>query len=330
MNIVNTVWNCVIISKGCQSTFAIRNTYDMKNKQLFAVSNFKTERNSPVDKFNTPAAYNLSVITSQNKRATIIGLNQRLVELEEINMKLEQQAKEHSNKLAEVISTNAKFLSILAHDLRSPFSSIIGALELLKDSYNEYDIKEVEKYLNMATHSANGALTLLDNLLSWTVAQNKATLFNPVKIDLHDLLSAELESINITAARKLISLNNCCPYGIFLTADVQMVETVLRNLLNNAVKYSFIGGDITVRASEVNQFVEVIVEDNGIGITHKANKMLFNDDVVRSTRGTSNEIGTGLGLILCKEFIEKHGGSIHIESESGKGSKIIFTLPKSI
>lgn len=249
-------------------------------------------------------------------------------ELEEINSKLEIKVVEQENKLAEVVATNAKFLSIIAHDLRSPFNTIIGVLDLLKDSYEEYNSKERARYILMATNAANGTLNLLDNLLSWTVAQNKAAFCTPEKVNLYDLISVELEAINIIATHKLISLNNSCPYGIFLTTDVQMLKTIFRNLLNNAVKYSFVGGDIKVSASETDQNVEITVGDNGIGITHQAKKKLFNENEIHSTRGTNNENGTGLGLVLCKEFIEKQGGAIHIESEPGQGSKIIFTLPK--
>ena len=104
----------------------------------------------------------------------------------------------------------------------------------------------------------------------------------------------------------------------------------MRNLINNAIKYSFIGGEIMISAAEAGQFVEITVEDNGIGMKHKALKELFNKDEVHTTRGTNNEYGTGLGLILCKEFVEKHGGNIRIESEPGKGTKIKFTMPHYI
>jgi signal transduction histidine kinase len=109
-----------------------------------------------------------------------------------------------------------------------------------------------------------------------------------------------------------------------------MVRTILRNLINNAIKYSFVGGEVMVSAAEVDQFVELTVKDNGIGMKNKIQKDLFNKDEVYTTRGTDNEYGTGLGLILCKEFVEKHGGTIRIESEPGKGTKIKFTLPHYI
>ena len=250
-----------------------------------------------------------------------------LNELEEINSLLRIQADEQSKKIAEVIATNAKFLAIIAHDLRSPFSSIIGVLELLKDSYNEYDLKEVEKYISIAITSANGTLNLLDNLLSWTSAQNKAVFFKPERINLHELIIDEIENLITSATHKLITLDHTVPATIFLTADVQMVKTIFRNLITNAIKYSYIGGEIGVSAVEGSQFVEIIVEDNGIGMKRKDQNELFRKNVMHSTRGTNNESGTGLGLLLCKEFVEKHGGNICMESESGKGSKVKFTLP---
>jgi signal transduction histidine kinase len=299
----------------------------MNNKQLHLMNNLNPVVNSFIDKGKSIISSDLSIVPSKNKTVTTIDLLQRLQEMEEINVNLKKQVEDQSKKLEEVIASNAKFLSIIAHDLRSPFGSIIGVLELLKDSYGEYNIKEVERYIRMATNSANGTLTLLNNLLSWTAAQNKAMCFTPVKINLLELIIAELESVNTSATRKQISLNHACPGNIYLFADLQMVKTIFRNLISNAIKYSFIGGEITVSTSEGKQFAQITVHDNGIGISHKAQKELFKKNEIHSTRGTDNENGTGLGLILCKDFVEKHSGTLSIESERGKGSKFNFTLP---
>ena len=257
-------------------------------------------------------------------------LKLHLNQLEELNAGLQKLADEQTIKLAEVIATNAKFLSIIAHDLRSPFGSIIGVLELLKDSYDDLNLKEVEKYISMASNSAYGTLNLLDNLLAWTAAQNKATYFNPVKINLRELVLNELESVATSAMHKQLTLDQSIPEELFLSADLQMTKTIIRNLINNAIKFSYIGGMISISATENTKFVEITVQDNGIGITGKAQKDLFKVNEMHSTRGTSNENGTGLGLLLCKEFVEKHGESIRIESEPGKGTKIKFTLPRHI
>ena len=255
-------------------------------------------------------------------------LIQRLKELEAINAQLELNTEEQSKKLAEVIETNAKFLSIIAHDLRSPFSSIISVLELLKDSYYDHNLEDVKKYIRMATNSANGTLSLLENLLAWTSAENKMTSFNPVTINVDNLVEEEFENFISAATHKLISLNNAIPKNLRVSADMDMVKTVLRNLISNAIKYSFIGGVITINATELNKFVEISVADNGVGITQKDMEDLFRRNELHTTRGTNNESGTGLGLILCKEFVEKHGGILRIESNPDKGSRIFFTLPQ--
>lgn len=300
----------------------------MALKQLYIVKHQGSAENGSENK--SSELRDISGNEPDDEKAAIRNLKLRLKELEEINSHLEKVSEDQSKKLAEVVETNSKFLSIIAHDLRSPFSSILGVLELLKDSYYEYNIKEVEKYIRMATNSATGTLNLLDNLLSWTSAQNKATFINPVKIDLYELIIEEFESITPAATHKLLSLNHSIPPRLFLAADIEMVKTILRNLISNAIKFSYIGGEIRVSASEDKQFVEITIEDNGIGISQKDQKELFIKNEVHSTRGTNNEFGTGLGLILCKEFVEKHGGKILIESEAGKGTKVRFTLPHYI
>jgi len=302
----------------------------MNTTQLHLMNNINPDNTSSSGNEDRSESIRFPGADAFHENQTDDTLKLRFRELTEINARLEKQAKEQEEKLAEVVATNAKFLSIIAHDLRSPFGSIIGVLDLLKDSYNDYNKKEVEKYIRLATNSANGTLSLLDNLLAWTSAQNKATYFNPVKINLHNLINDEIENLSISAAHKLISLNHSVPSFLYLAADLQMVKTILRNIINNAIKYSFIGGEIMVSAAESGQFVEITVQDNGIGMKNKAQKELFNKDEVHTTRGTNNEYGTGLGLILCKEFIEKHGGTVRIESEPGNGTKIKFTLPHYI
>jgi signal transduction histidine kinase len=290
----------------------------------------KTAENNTDYEDKSLKSFEIRGIETGHNTSTTQALLLRLKEMEKTNARLEKQNKEQSEKLTDVVATNAKFLSLIAHDLRSPFSVIISVLELLKDSYNDYNIKEVEKYIRMATNSANGTLSLLENLLSWTAAQNKATYFNPVKLNLHELLLEEFELLIPAATHKLITLNHSIPPKLCLAADMKMVRTIFRNLINNAIKYSFIGGEITVSATEGKQFVEITVADNGIGIEHKAKKELFRKNELHTTRGTNNEYGTGLGLILCKEFIEKHGGTISVQSEPGKGCEIVFTLPHYI
>ena len=254
----------------------------------------------------------------------------RLQEMEELNACLEKLVEQRTKKLYEVIAANAKFISIIAHDLRSPFNSILCFLVLLKENLQNLDIKTIEEYIDDISNSTNKTLNLLESLLEWAISQNEEKTFNPVKIDLHELLNDEIVSFNPSARQKQITLKHFIPPSLNVTADLQMVKTVLRNLINNAIKFTNTGGEITIGASERKQFVEIAVKDNGIGISFETQRKLFKTDAFHSASGTNNEKGTGLGLKLCKEFVEMHGGNIRIKSKPGRGSEFVFTLPHYI
>jgi len=254
----------------------------------------------------------------------------RLQQMEDRNTRLEDQIEQDHVKLSEVVNTNNKFLSLLAHDLRSPFNEIIGVLDLLNDSFDSLDKTEITKFINIALNSSTKTLTLLDNLLAWTITQNKEKNFNPVKINLFNVATDELENFNTLANQKGITLHQCVLPNTYVTADLQMVKAIFRNLISNSIKYSSHGGKIIISATQGEQFIEIEVTDNGIGISPKMLKSLFKVDEFYSTAGTEHEQGTGLGLLFCKEFIEMHGGNISIESEPNKGCKVKFELPHYI
>jgi signal transduction histidine kinase len=281
----------------------------------------KTESSEPINH-----SANISITASTSDK----NLRLRLKELEESNTNLEDLVEQRTNKLTEIVSTNGKFLSIIAHDLRSPFSSILGILEILKLSLKDFNKDEIKEYVDIVYNSANNTLTLLDNLLVWAVSQNKEKNINPVKINLYELLREEIENLKILTRQKQIKMSHTVEPGLNVTADLQMVKTILRNLINNAIKYTNINGEIVINACELKKFVEVTIKDNGVGISNENIKKLFKVDTFHSTPGTQNEKGTGLGLLLCKEFVELHGGAIRIESETGKGSLFAFTLPHYI
>ena len=162
----------------------------------------------------------------------------QLQEMEEINANLEELLEDSRKKLNETIATNAKFLKLIAHDLRSPFSTTIGILDLLKESFNDWDKNEIEQLINTASNSALRALDLLDKLLAWTMLQNTERTFNPVKINLRELVINELESFNASATLKQISMDHSIEPDLFVTADSEMVKTIFRNLISNAIKYT--------------------------------------------------------------------------------------------
>jgi len=251
----------------------------------------------------------------------------RLNELEKLNKHLEELVAHQNKKLNEAKATSSKFTSIIAHDLRSPFCSIIGVLEILKESLNDNRKDDFEEYVNIAYASANNALNLLDSLLEWAISQGKHESFKPVVINLQKLFADEVMNINTSAEQKNILIRLFMPDDLNVVADLQMVRTIFRNLISNSIKYTNPGGTITISVSVSNRLAEVSVKDNGVGISSKVLNSLFKIDSFHSTDGTKNEKGTGLGLILCKEFIELHGGKIRIESEPGKGCETIFTLP---
>jgi len=271
-----------------------------------------------------------------HRTLTVVGnvsenrLMLRLKEMEKINSFLEKRIEQRTMKLREVIATNTKFLSILSHDLRSPFSSILCTLELIKDNLNNFNKCEIVNYIDIASNSANNTLNLLDNLLAWTIAQNNGKGFNPVKINLRKLLKDEIANNNAPANQKQIKLNHSIAANLNIAADIQMIRTVIRNLISNAIKYTNTGGEINISALKKEQYVEITVKDNGLGMSRAAQRNLFMNDGFYSKTGTNNEKGTGLGLLLCKEFIELHGGHIRVESIEGKGCKVIFTMPHYI
>lgn len=267
--------------------------------------------------------------TTDNKDKTR-ELQLRMRKLEKINAHLINLVEKDKHKLAEIVAENSRFLSIVAHDLRSPLCTTINVFDLLKDSIADYNKLEVEELIDIASNSAIGTLSLLDNLLAWSVSQNTGKSFNPVKIDLHKLVINEIESFNTTTAQKQITITHSIVPNLHITADLQMTKTILRNLVSNAIKFSYTGGNISISATEGKKFVEIEVKDNGTGISEKTMKKLFQIDELHSLSGTNNEHGTGLGLLFCKEFVGLHGGEIWVESEPNKGSKFKFTLPHYI
>jgi signal transduction histidine kinase len=261
--------------------------------------------------------------------ATYRGFLKRIRDLSEYNEKLERVVAEQSRELTGVITTNSKVISIIAHDLRNPFISIIGILAMIRDYFDQNKESDIEKYIDIATESANSSLNLLDNLAAWAISQEGDRALRPEVIDLKKMLMEEIRIIRCSAIQKQVSLVYSIPPELNIVADVQMLKTVLRNLVNNAVKYSNIGGEVKISASKGKDYVEISVQDAGIGISYEDQRKLFRKDILHSTPGTNKEKGTGLGLLLCREFTEKHNGKIRLISEPGKGSKFIVTLPNS-
>ena len=231
-------------------------------------------------------------------------------------------------RLRELIATKDKFFTIIAHDLRGPFNSILGLSNMLVEQARENDYEGMAEYAEIIQNSSQHAMNLLKNLLEWSRSQTGRIEFSPEYIDVLTQI-VEVEKLLIEAAnRKSINIKKSIPRNTLVFADKAMLGIILRNFISNAIKFSHPGGEIQITVEKKNPELIIAVEDFGVGIKKQALEKLFRIDQTFSTMGTQNEVGTGLGLILCKEFVEKHGGRIWVESEAGKGSKFSFSIPK--
>ena len=251
---------------------------------------------------------------------TIDITNQKLAELE----LLKSEA-----RLRELNATKDKFFSIIAHDLKSPFNSIIGFSNLLVRQIEEKDYAAIERYAGIIQNSSQQAMDLLMNLLEWSRSQTGRIVFTPEDIDMKTLIDQSIELFYGSAQQKSITIYSEILVSRPVSADKAMINTILRNLISNGIKFTTTGGKIIVSAEQISNEVVISVSDNGVGIDNNSISKLFRIDQNHSTLGTQKEKGTGLGLLLCKEFVEKHGGKIWVESTPGKGSKFSFTIPET-
>lgn len=235
-----------------------------------------------------------------------------------------------NQELQEANAAKDKFFSIIAHDLKSPFNSILGFSEMLKDDVKNLRIDEIQHYATLIHSSAYHTYLLLENLLEWSRMQRGNISFTPKSIILDQFVNDEFELIKNNATKKSITLMQSIPKNLIVSADENMLSNIIRNLVSNAIKFTPREGFVKVTADAKQGYVHISVSDSGIGIKPEAIGKLFKIETSFTTRGTENEKGTGLGLLLCKEFIEKHGGKIWVESEVGKGTKFTFTIPDMI
>jgi signal transduction histidine kinase len=244
-------------------------------------------------------------------------------------LKLNKKISEQKNELSELNATKDKFFSIIAHDLKSPFNSLLGFSNLLIEEFDNLPKDNLRKFASNIHQSADSLFKLLNNLLQWSQAQTGRIEYLPQKTDLYALINSIITLLTPNADEKQIRLVSNIAENEIAFLDENMVKTVFRNLVNNAIKFSSPGGEIRIENELLDNFIELSVIDYGVGIKKEDSEKLFMLDIKHSTTGTSGEKGTGLGLILCKEFVERHGGEIWVESEFGKGSKFKFTLPKA-
>ena len=264
-----------------------------------------------------------SILNRDGKVVRLFGAHSDITDWKEAEILIKKQ----KDELKRLNAFKDKFFSIIAHDLKSPFNSIVGLSEILVEQINEKDYEGIEKIGGIIHQSSLRAMNLLNNLMEWSRSQTGRMEFNPHQFDLKEFIHDIAPLFEDIALQKGIAIIRELPENVIVFADKDMINTVLRNLISNAIKFTKPGGEIIVSVNEEKDKIMVSVKDNGIGIPKAVIGKLFRIDENYSTRGTANEAGTGLGLMLCKELIERHDGEIWVESEVEKGSTFYFTLP---
>ena len=240
---------------------------------------------------------------------------ERTCELENLN-----------HELKDLNLSKDKFLSVISHDLRNPLTALlIASDELNRDSENHI-FDEIQPFVKIIHRTSHNILQQLNELIDWAKMQQGKTTLNPEKLHLVRSVDQSFELLKTNATQKNIVLENKIPFDIYVKADSLMLRSILQNLVTNAIKYSPQCGLVSVIAQRINQMVEICIIDSGIGMEADVREKLFTKSNSASVSGTNNEKGSGLGLILVKDFVTQHGGTIRIESEMGKGTCIIFTV----
>ena len=233
---------------------------------------------------------------------------------------------ELNKKLSELNADKDRFIGILGHDLKSPFNNLLGLSEVLLEDIHNLDIKQIEEISSTINATARSTYNLLEEILLWARTQQGKIAFNPQLLSFRKVCMETLEILNATAQKKDIAINYQVHDDLLVFADPDMLKTIMRNLISNSIKFTAEHGKINIKAEKISDSVNISVSDNGIGIDPQILSKLFDLTEVITTKGTAGETGTGLGLLLCKGFVEKHGGRIWAESEVGRGSEFKFKL----
>lgn len=292
------------------------------------VIDFDLAKEKKLFETNKEGKYNLECcinpIMGENKVPTgYIVFANKITDRKHAEILLEKRVKE----LKELNVSKDKFLSIIAHDLRNPFGAIIGFSDLMLKNFTEIDDDTLHKGLKTIESAANQAYKLLENLLIWSRNQTGMYKFTPEVINMKDRIVQALKVAEGNATIKNIKISSAIDDNYFVYADQDMIDTVLRNLVSNAIKYTRKGGKVKVSVKTNTNNVEITVADSGVGIPAEKQSEIFKIDKRTNTSGTENEEGTGLGLIICKDFLARNGGQIWVESTQEKGSKFTFSLP---
>lgn len=306
----------------------VRFETEAKDTQIAALSRDKDEKEDQLKRQEFIRNILVVVVAlSVILLATVYRSGQRRRQINMLLLRHQEETEKRSEELERLNQVKDKFFSIISHDLRSPINALAGLLDLLDKGAIKSD--EFPIHIRELKTRFNHTRTLLNNLLDWTLLQMDKLNLNAVKIDIQKIVDENIQLLSAVQTKQIKLVNNV-PESTIAFADSNTVNLVIRNLITNAIKFTNDGGSVTIAAAEKNNEYVVSVSDNGIGMKDDVLSILFDKTAPYTTRGTANEKGTGLGLILCKEFVEKNGGRIWVESEVNKGSTFYFTLPKPI
>lgn len=314
-----------------------RQALELEQQKKDAISKADQERQKAIKYFLIIISVLLTILSvfilyslSQRRKANkqLLLQKQQLIEANQLLVKQKNEIEEVANELEKANETKDKFFSIIAHDLRSPFTTILGFSNILLENHEEFDKESLETFLGKIKKGSETALILLENLFNWARSNSGGIKFSPSTIDLEPLVKRVCQLYESGANSKKILLKCDILPASKIFADEEMLRTILRNLMSNALKFSQKGGEIQVSMSTEEGMNAIRIKDNGIGMNQEQVDNLFELNKKIVTRGTSGERGTGLGLTLCYEFAKKHGGRIEVESKEGVGTEIVLLLPQ--
>jgi len=308
-------WREDAIARGYESSLVL--PLISEGKPLGAVSIYSKE----------PDAFLDNEIELLSDLAEDLAYGISYIRLEESEREAARVLKENEAKLKELVATKDKFFNIVAHDLKNPFTSLLGSSELLYENIDNLNKENIRKLTMILNDSAKSGYDILQNLHDWSRSQTGGLVINPERINLKNIIDRNILNLQLAASNKNINLLTEVEDDIYIFADRNMTNTVLRNLLSNAVKFTHRGGKVVISVKAGPNSTIVSVKDTGTGIPKERIDKLFRIETRNSTPGTENEQGTGLGLKLCREFVEKQGGMIWVESEENKGSEFLFSIP---
>ncbi len=239
----------------------------------------------------------------------------------------EKKIYEQNKELVKLMAEKDRFISILAHDLKNPFNSLLGFSDLLLNNLNKFNKEAIYEQIGIINKVSHQTYNLLEDLLLWSKSQTDTIPYKPEVIDFLELCTEITEGMSYQLDSKKISIRIFESEITRLNVDKNMFKTILRNLVSNAIKFTNENGQVTIFSVKAKTEVTITISDNGVGIDNESQQKLWDLKQPFTSKGTHGEKGTGLGLILCKEFVEKHGGKIWVESELGKGSNFKFTIP---